>query len=80
MREHEDIVRPLQRCKETARNVSSPHRCGLNKVTDVSEMPCRLIDDVHEGLTRSSLSLDRALRTFSSGEEARDFQWEAKTP
>ena len=50
------------------------------KVTDLSEMPCHLIGDVHEGLTRSLLSLGGTSRIFRSGEQARDFRWEMKTP
>ena len=50
------------------------------KVTDVSEIPCRLIDDAHEGVTRSPLSLSRVPRTHYTGVKASDLQWEAKTP
>ena len=46
----------------------------------LSEMPCHLIGDVHEGLTRSLLSLGRTSRRFCPSERTGDFQWETKTP
>jgi hypothetical protein len=47
----EDIVRPLQRCKEMHSRVSAIYRWSVilrMKVTDMNEMPCRLNDGLHE--------------------------------
>ena len=51
---YEDIVRPLWRHKEASRNISSPKKFGHYQknfnweVTEMSEMPCRFIDGLHE--------------------------------
>ncbi len=52
----------------------------VGEVTDVSEMPCRLIDGLHEWRNETVTVPERNPPNNFTGAKASDFQWEAKTP
>jgi hypothetical protein len=75
----EDIVRPSRRLEEVCRNVYPPSEDG-HKVTEVSVIPCRLNGDLHEGRNEVLAVPNQSPLNTLSGANARDFQWEVKTP
>ena len=52
----------------------------MDKVTELSEIPCRLIVGAHEGLTSPPLSLPRTRRIYLPGAKAWDSHRVAETP
>ena len=51
-----------------------------NESNNLSEMPCHLNGDVHEGRNEVATVPSCNPLNFLSGAKARDFQWEVKTP